>query len=57
MTYSLLCYKKDSSSIVDWIRGKDGLNVNNSTLYDLLSFVLKKIKVQLSLIELEEKMD
>ena len=26
MTYSLLCYKDNSSIIVDWIRGKDGLN-------------------------------
>ena len=25
MTYSLLCYKNNSSSIVDWFRGKDGL--------------------------------
>ena len=25
MTYSLLCYKNNSSIIVDWIRGKDGL--------------------------------
>ena len=26
MTYSLLCYKDNSSIIVDWIRGKNGLN-------------------------------
>ena len=25
MTYSLLCYKDNSSIIIDWIRGKDGL--------------------------------
>ena len=25
MTYFLLCYKDNSSIIVDWIRGKDGL--------------------------------
>ena len=25
MTYSLLCYKDNSSIIVDWITGKDGL--------------------------------
>ena len=25
MTYYLLCYKDNSSNIVDWIRGKDGL--------------------------------
>ena len=24
MTYFLLCYKGNSSIIVDWIRGKDG---------------------------------
>ena len=41
MTYSLLCYKNTSSIIVDWIRGKDVLNVNNSTLYDLLPIVLQ----------------
>ena len=42
MTYYLLCYKNNSSSIIDWIRRKDGLkynNVNNSTHYDLLSIV------------------
>ena len=42
MTYFLSCYKYNSSIIIDWIRGKDGLNVNNSTLYDLLSIVLQK---------------
>ena len=25
MTYNLLCYNDNSSSIVDWIRGKKGL--------------------------------
>ena len=25
MTYLLLCHKNNSSIIVDWIRGKDGL--------------------------------
>ena len=50
--------KNNSSIIVDRIRGKDGLkynNVINSTHNDLHSIVLKKITVQLSLIELEEK--
>ena len=26
MTYSLLCYNDNSSIIVDWIGGKNGLN-------------------------------
>ena len=37
-----MCYKNNSSSIVDWIRRKDGLklkNVSNSTHYDLLAIV------------------
>ena len=46
MTYSLLCYKNNNSIFVDGMRGKYGLkyiyNVNNNTLYDLLSFVLQK---------------
>ena len=45
MTYFLLCYKYNSSIIVIWIRGKDGLiikNVNNNTHYNLLTIVLQK---------------
>ena len=44
MTYSLLCYKENSSIIVDWIRGKGWIqikNVNNSTYHDLLPIVLQ----------------
>ena len=40
----LLCHKDNSSIIIDWFRGKNGLkynNVNNSTHYDLLTIVLQ----------------
>ena len=47
MTYWLMCYRENSSIIVDWFRGKDGLKykkVNNNThydYYDLLPIVLQ----------------
>ena len=59
MTYNLLCYKDNSSSIVDWIRGKEGLNYKTYTIVHIMTYFLLcyKITVQLSLIELDKKMD
>ena len=60
MTYWLLCYKnRNSSIIIDWFKGKDGLKIKCKQYYTLCltGYCVTKITVQLLLIELEEKMD
>ena len=58
MTYFLLCYINNSSIIIDWIWEKDGLKYKMETIVPIMTYsLLCYKKVQLLLIELEEKMD